>query len=252
MRNEIKNGKFYVYVYLDPRKSGIYKYDDLIFDYEPFYIGKGKNNRLYNHLNNVKFNKNSRDKNLLKCGKIKKILKENLEPIILKINNFNEEYKASEYEIYLIEKIGRFDLNLGPLSNLTDGGDGVMNMNEETKKKISKSLKGNKYKNNGKFKIGRIPYNKGDKLPDYTKKKISETLKKKYSGTDCDKWKQLHSKIRKNKKHSKETKKKISESLKNAYQKGRKSRKGCIPWNKGLKKVINDGEIIWVNKKLVW
>lgn len=34
--------EFYVYVYLDPRNPGKYNYDDLSFDYEPIYIGKGK------------------------------------------------------------------------------------------------------------------------------------------------------------------------------------------------------------------
>ena len=41
---------YYVYVYLDPRKQGIYKYDNFEFNYEPFYIGKGKNNRCNRHL----------------------------------------------------------------------------------------------------------------------------------------------------------------------------------------------------------
>ena len=33
---------FYNYVYLDPRKSGDYNYDNLYFNYKPIYIGKGK------------------------------------------------------------------------------------------------------------------------------------------------------------------------------------------------------------------
>ena len=42
--------EFYVYIYLDPRKPGKYTYEDLCFLYEPFYIGKGKNNRIDGHL----------------------------------------------------------------------------------------------------------------------------------------------------------------------------------------------------------
>ena len=37
--------QFYTYVYLDPRKSGKYKYSEYKFDYEPFYVGKGCGNR---------------------------------------------------------------------------------------------------------------------------------------------------------------------------------------------------------------
>ena len=34
--------KYFNYIYLDPRKPGIYTYKDVpfIFNYEPFYIGK--------------------------------------------------------------------------------------------------------------------------------------------------------------------------------------------------------------------
>lgn len=45
---------FYVYVYLDPRKSGKYKYGEYDFDYEPFYVGKGCKERLYDHLWEIK------------------------------------------------------------------------------------------------------------------------------------------------------------------------------------------------------
>ena len=48
---------YYVYAYLDTRKNGDYIYDDLIFGYEPIYVGKGKNRRYKNHLslrNNIK------------------------------------------------------------------------------------------------------------------------------------------------------------------------------------------------------
>ena len=33
--------KYYVYIYIDPRKPGKFKYGEYEFDYEPFYIGKG-------------------------------------------------------------------------------------------------------------------------------------------------------------------------------------------------------------------
>lgn len=42
--------KFYIYVYLDPRKIGNYNYFDYKFDYEPFYVGKGSNDRYKEHL----------------------------------------------------------------------------------------------------------------------------------------------------------------------------------------------------------
>lgn len=68
--------------------------------------------------------------------------------------------EAIKLEIDYIYLLGRKDLKLGPLVNLTDGGDGVppgtpswnkgISWSNETKKKISESLKGDKNFNYGK------------------------------------------------------------------------------------------------------
>lgn len=66
--------------------------------------------------------------------------------------------KASEIEIRLISELGREDLATGILCNLTKGGDGISEISNEVKQKISKHLKGRK-------------------LSDETRKKMSESRK---------------------------------------------------------------------------
>lgn len=128
--------KFYTYVLLDPRKPGKYTYDNFItFLYEPFYVGKGTGNRYSGHITAAK-----RGGTFFSSRKIRKLLSLNLLPIEIKVFTTIEEHKALDLEEYFIKLIGRSVLNLGPLTNLTDGGEGVSGhkWTEESKLKQSK------------------------------------------------------------------------------------------------------------------
>jgi hypothetical protein len=111
---------FYVYIYLNKLKPiDSYNYDDLTFNYEPFYVGKGKDKRFLYHLNKVK-NK-CKFKSSIKFNIIKEHIENDIEPLILKIENLSEK-ESLNLEKEIIKKIGRLDLNTGPLTNRNDGG----------------------------------------------------------------------------------------------------------------------------------
>lgn len=118
-----ENNIYYTYVYLDPRKPGRYSYGDFItFFYEPYYVGKGKENRIYDHLKrNIETKRN-----IHKSKKIKNIILEEFKPeeYIIKVIKDVEEKCAFCYEIYFINIIGRHDLSFGPLCNHSNGGEG--------------------------------------------------------------------------------------------------------------------------------
>ena len=183
--------EFYTYAYLDPRKNGKFTYKDVSFMFEPFYIGKGHGNRYKYFLDHNK-----------KCqNKVKKILLETkLEPIVVLVKENLAEEEAFVLERQLIKEIGRSNLKLGPLTNLTDGGEGLSGLthSEETKKKMSQ--------NHADLSGSRNPFF-GRKHSKETKLKMAESLKGKRKTEDhC---KNL-SKALKGKYHSSEAKKKMS------------------------------------------
>lgn len=112
--------KYYVYVYLNTLRPGNFNYENFLFDYEPFYVGKGKDDRMYHHLNKVK--NTCKYKSNSKFSIIEECIKNNTDPIIIKLFDNLTEDDSLIKENEIIKKIGRLDLNTGPLTNKNDGG----------------------------------------------------------------------------------------------------------------------------------
>ena len=216
---------YYIYVYLDIRKIGNYSYGDYNFEAEPFYVGKGKNDRYVSHL---KYCFKYDNYFYRKLRKIKRETKK--DPIIIKVKENISEKDAFIFEKDLIRKIGR--KGIGPLTNFTDGGDGISGFkhSQKTKLKIRESHIGLKHTNETKRKMKLSAKNKPS-ISDETRKKISDSKKgKKLSEETKEKirmqkgWKHSEesrkkmSNSQKGRKHSKETKIKIRESSQNNWK----------------------------------
>ena len=235
---------FYTYCYLDPRKPGDYNYGSYHFDYEPFYIGKGKGDRIKVHLRedaNSSYNPH-------KVRKIQKIIKETgNNPIIYKLNENLEEQEAHSKEVELIKFIGRNDLKLGPLLNLTDGGEGSSGAirspeaiakavesrkgykpSEETKRRISESNIGRTITEEQRVNLSEA--HKGIKHSEETKKRLKElSTGRKHTKEAKDKISKTHKGVTKSIEH----RKKLSEV--NTGKVGRnKGKEFSDEWKKNL------------------
>ena len=176
-----------------------YTYAYLREDKTPYYIGKGKGNRIYEKR---KTTKPPKDKSRI---------------IYLKQNLTEEE--AFKHEIYMIAVFGRKDLGTGILHNRTGGGEGISGLihSEETKIKMSEARKGEKNHNYGKTHSEEHKRNiseaqKGRTHSEETRRKLSDAHKGK---TLSDETKRKLSEVNKGenhhmygKTHSEETRKK--------------------------------------------
>jgi hypothetical protein len=162
--------EYYTYAYLRENRT-------------PYYIGKGKRNRVYH-----------KGERCIKPPKDKSRI------IFLKQNLTEEE--AFKHEIYMIAVFGRKDLGTGILHNKTNGGEGISGYvfsdeikahwsqirkgkiaSEETKIKMSEVQKGNKNgfynKNHSQESRSKMSTLKmGDKNHNYGKPKTEEIKKK--------------------------------------------------------------------------
>ena len=134
-----------------------YTYAYLREDRTPYYIGKGKGNRIYEKRKSIKPPK---DKSRI---------------IYLKQNLTEEE--AFKHEIYMIDVFGRKDLGTGILYNMTNGGDGSSGCipSEETRRKMSEAGKGRIFSKEHRRKIGES--NKHRIVSAETRRKISDAHK---------------------------------------------------------------------------
>lgn len=180
-----RNISDYFYVYLHTKAS----------DGVPFYVGKGTGTRAY------RTNHRSRwwSSVVAKYGYEVKIIDSNL-----------LEDEAFELEMFLISELGRADLNLGPLVNMTSGGDGVSGykFTEEQRKTLSDAQKGEKSHMFGKK--GELCHFFGTKHTEETKAKMSIAQKGKKRSVEI---RQAQSSRMAGIKHSKETIHKIAEAL---------------------------------------
>ena len=135
-----------------------YTYAYLREDRSPYYIGKGKGDRVYKRQR--KDTRPPKDKSRIL------ILKQNL-----------TEDEAFRHEIYMIAVYGRKDLGTGILHNRTNGGDGTSGVvvSEETRRKISVVNKGRILSEETKKRMSDA--RKGETLSEEHKEKLSEAKK---------------------------------------------------------------------------
>lgn len=115
---------YYVYIYLNPLKKGKFKTSNGIFEYEPIYVGKGCNNRIYHHISEKFLSINNHRYNLL--NKIIKTIgiNEYKSNYILKIKDNLTENDSLLLEYNIMYELGTYYdihplIKRGPLLNFT-------------------------------------------------------------------------------------------------------------------------------------
>ncbi|QBX06642.1 homing endonuclease [Burkholderia phage BcepSaruman] len=136
--------EFYVYALLDPRKPGSYSYKlargkTIEFEFEPFYIGKGKGTRMWQHTSESR----KATRPTRKHTKVRKIEGAGLDVIVQRLSSDLIEAVAFAAEDLIIESIGRY-ADGGILTNASAGGAGSSGYKhtEEARMKMSAAGRG--------------------------------------------------------------------------------------------------------------
>lgn len=118
---------YYIYIFTDPTKPGIYIFENYEFEFEPFYVGVSNTNSYYKREEvHIKYAKIKKDvtNNKYKMNIINKILKENKEPYVYRLFEDSNRNFIFDMEKNIISIIGTRFNGKGPLVNISGGGDG--------------------------------------------------------------------------------------------------------------------------------
>ena len=156
----------------------------------PFYVGKGSGSRMYEHYRRAKRTKIKSPV----LDKIRQMINKGSEVIYEKILITENEREALDNEIVKIKELGRRDIKTGPLLNLTDGGEGVINYiwTDKHRENLSSSIK--KAIEDGRF---TPPGSSIDRDESY-KKLMSDTIKNYWETEEGKAQKVLSSTLKKN------------------------------------------------------
>lgn len=104
---------------------------------DPFYIGVGTKKDRQFTLHTAEYDRayKRHKENNIWCKIVDKTQYE--VEILIESDDY---YFIKQKEIEFIKLYGRIDLDTGILSNMTDGGDGIVNLSEETKRRMSKRM----------------------------------------------------------------------------------------------------------------
>ena len=175
---------------------------------EPFYIGIGKDDTYKRAYQSSKTKRSDFWHNIASRGYEVEILMDNL-----------TWEQACEKEKEFISIYGRKDLGQGSLVNLTNGGDGAIEISKESIESIRKKLT-------------------GLKQSEYTKNKRKETLKKVWQNEDLRNLKRIQS----SNIMSNEIRKKISDKL-TGIKRGKRKEEHIIKSANGLKEYYKTNSV---------
>lgn len=125
--------------FLRVQQANYYVYALCLPDLSPFYIGKGVNNRVFDHVLEARRNHKIGETNPHKCNKIRKLEAAGIKVHYSIVSLHETNVEAEREESRLIAKFGRAPEG-GPLTNLAAGRESKLELHPESRAKHAATL----------------------------------------------------------------------------------------------------------------